>query len=176
MRSGSVLTRQYRVIGCHDIVFYVQAIFIAQDGTLLMAPIDRYQLHFGPYETPQFRYGTAVQCLLHGDVIVTQLSDGPIAWPMTTRQGGHSLVLYQDLARAVEREAACAVAYWFGVSTWMVRRWRRALDVPCRNEGDRLLKQQYAKGEGGELAREAALLTANDPVRRAKISAAQKGR
>src|SRR5262245_57064510 len=141
-----------------------------------MVTIDRHKLHFGPYSTPQFCYGTTVKCMINGDVIISGMSDGPLAWPMSTRQGGHCLILYEDLARAVEREAACAVAHWFGVSTWTVRKWRRALEVPDRNEGDRLLKRQYARGENGRLARRAALSTATDPERRAKISAAQRGR
>ncbi len=141
-----------------------------------MPSIDRHQLHFGPYQTPVFQYGETAACLIHGDVIITGISDGRIAWPMTTRQGGRSLLLYQDLVQAVEREAACAVAYWFGVSTWMVRKWRRILSVPARNQGDRLLKREYAAGENGRLARQAALLTANDRERCAKISAAQRGK
>jgi hypothetical protein len=141
-----------------------------------MATIDRHRLYFGPYSTPEFHFGAAATCLVHGEVVISGISDGPIAWPMTTRQGGRSLVLYADLVQAVEREAACAVACWFGVSTWMVRKWRRALGVPARNQGDRLLKQFYAEGENGRIARRAALLTADDPDRRAKISAAQRGR
>jgi len=141
-----------------------------------MSTIDRHQLHFGPYETPEFRYGAAVECRLFGEVTVTGLSDAPIPWPLTTRQGGSSLVLFGDLARAVECEAACAVAHWFGVSTWMVRKWRRSLGVPARNNGDRLLKQVYARGKPGQMARSAALATATDPARRAKISAALRGK
>src|SRR5262245_28259373 len=103
------------------------------------SPVDRHRLHYGPYRAPLFQLGGAAECLHGGTVTITQISDGRIPWPMATRRGGASLVLYGDLARAVQREAACAVAHWFGVSTWMVRQWRRALGVPARNQGDRLL-------------------------------------
>src|SRR5262245_14223375 len=116
------------------------------DRSQFMSEIDRHELRFGPYRTPQFHYGTTVKCMVNGGVTISGISDGRIAWPMITRQGGRSLVLYEDLARAVACEAACAVAHWFGVSTWTVRKWRRALGVPERTEGDRLLKRQYAVG------------------------------
>src|SRR5262245_57459197 len=141
-----------------------------------MATVDRHQMHFGPYQTPWFNYGASVKCIVHGYVTITRISDGRIPWPMCTQRGGYSLVLFEDLCRAVECEAACAVGYWFGVSTWMVRKWRRVLNVAPYNEGDRLLKSAYAKGHNGELARQAALVLADDPVRRSKISAAQRGR
>jgi len=141
-----------------------------------MSPIDRHHLHFGPYQTPRFACGDTAVCLACGEVTISRISDGRIPWPACTRRGGVSLVLNGDLARAVEREAACAVAHWFGVSTWTVRKWRRALGVPSRNEGDRLLKRRYAQSERGALARAAALATARDPERRAKIAAAPLGK
>jgi hypothetical protein len=141
-----------------------------------MIAIDRHKLHFGPYSTPAYGYGTQLECLECGEVMISKTSRGRIPWPMSIRKGGTSLVLCHDLARAVRHEAACAVAYWFGVSTWTVRKWRRVLGVPSRNEGDRLLKSDYAKGERGALARTAALATAGSPERRAKISAAQRGK
>src|SRR5262245_27210981 len=141
-----------------------------------MSAVDRFQLRFGPYGAPRCQVGAAAHCLLHGEVTVARISDGHIPWPMATRRGGASFVLCGDLVQAVRREAACAVAHWFGVSTWMVRAWRRALGVPVRNEGDRLLMREYALGDRGRRARSAALATARDPIRRAKISAAQRGR
>jgi len=44
----------------------------------------RFVLLFGPYSTPQFRYGGIVQDEVRGEVEIVGLSDGRIPWPMTS--------------------------------------------------------------------------------------------
>ena len=132
----------------------------------------RHRLHFGPYRTPRFRIGQRVEDERRGTVKVVALSDGRIMWPIGT--GGRSLVLYGALARAVRRESSLAVQYWWGVTGRIVTKWRRALGVPRMNEGDRRLRS--AIGKRNKNAIRAMHATAQDPERRAKIAAAQRGK
>ena len=68
------------------------------------------------------------------------------------------------------------VRYWLGVGASTVNKWRRVLDVPAMNEGDRRLKSEHAKGPSGQAARKKAVTKAGDPKRRAKIAAAKRGK
>src|SRR5262245_13546626 len=104
-----------------------------------MPHVDRNKLHFGPYRTPRFKYGAKVECEARGEVTIVRLSNGRLPWPIGKTQRATSMVLYADLARAVRREAACAVMFWWGVGASTVNTWRRAIGVPNRNEGDRRL-------------------------------------
>src|SRR4051794_15178034 len=137
-----------------------------------MPSVNRHKLHFGPYRTPRFKYGANVDCEVRGEVTIVKLSDGRIPWPVGKTHRATSLVLYKDLARAVRREAACTVRYWWGVGAATVRKWRRALGVPAMNEGDRRLKREHAKTDWAKSARAKAWTKARDPDRRAKIAAA----
>jgi hypothetical protein len=141
-----------------------------------MPSVNRHKLHFGPYRTPRFKYGANVDCEVRGEVTIVKLSDGRIPWPVGKTHRATSLVLYKDLARAVRREAACTVRYWWGVGASTVSKWRRVLGVPPMNEGDRRLKSEHAKGPSGKLARKKAVAKARDPVRRVKIAAAKRGK
>jgi hypothetical protein len=138
--------------------------------------VDKHKLHFGPYSTPPFRYGAKVDCLSRGEVKITGLSDAPIQWPIGSIRGGRSPVLFDSLVDAVRMEAACAVAHWWGVSTKLVRKWRRALGVPTRNEGDHLLMREYAKTDTFKAIYRLGIAKSNNPKRRAKIAAALRGR
>jgi hypothetical protein len=64
-----------------------------------MPRVDRHKLHFGPYRTPRFKYGSKVECLARGELTITKLTSGRIPWPIGQRRT-YSLVLYRDLARA----------------------------------------------------------------------------
>jgi hypothetical protein len=74
----------------------------------------RYKLQFGPYQTPRFRYGSVVRDRARGEVRIVGLSSGRIPWPVYQCGNHKSPVLYQGLARAVKREAANAIMYWWG--------------------------------------------------------------
>jgi hypothetical protein len=111
-------------------------------------PTDRLRLLFGPYRTPRFRYGQRVFCEARGWVKIVGLRDGPIPWPYGRRPGVKSkaLILYADLARAVRRESAQAIAAWWGVGMYTVWKWRKALGVPKFNEGTRQVKRDNFLG------------------------------
>jgi len=137
--------------------------------------MDRHKLHFGPYHTPPFRYGRKVDREYRGEVRIVGISAARIPWPVGLRkQGNGSPVLYGSLVRAVKREAACAVAHWWGVSPWLVNKWRRALGVPKHNEGSTRLQSAISKANKQAIA--AMHAKARDPIRCAKIAAAKRGK
>ena len=91
----------------------------------------RYKLHFGPYRTPRFRLGALVRCQVRGEVKIVGLSDGRIPWPIgkANGRGNKSLVVYGKLTQAIRNESVQAVAYWWGVTSQTVTKWRRLLGI-----------------------------------------------
>lgn len=91
----------------------------------------------GPYQTPHVKSGQTITCTLRGEVEVDGLTeDVPIPWPFIAGIARvRSLILCADLVRAVEQESVQAVAHHWGVSRYLVHRWRRALGVARFNEG-----------------------------------------
>src|SRR5262245_17499022 len=116
-------------------------------------PADCAVLH-GPYEPPPLKVGEREFCLFRARLlVVTGWTDAPLSWPQGIPAGrgkrGHpTLIVTEALARAVRREAAKAVCWWWGVSGGVVHRWRRALGVTrTSNEGTaRLDRLASAKG------------------------------
>jgi hypothetical protein len=69
---------------------------------------------------------------VRGTVVITSWADARISWPRCRPlegKGHPSLLVDDELARAVRTEAAAAVCFWWGVSHGVVQRWRRALGV-----------------------------------------------
>ena len=143
-----------------------------------MHPTVRYKLHFGPYRTPRFRYGAAVFCEVRGEVQIVGLSKGRIPWPLGRRRGHSSrgLVVYGALARAVRLESNQAVAHWWGVTGQTVTVWRKALEVQPVTKGTHRLKSLHSQSPATKRALRKAWAKARDPVRRAKIAAARRGK
>ncbi|MBW3597738.1 MAG: hypothetical protein KY475_10740 [Planctomycetes bacterium] len=141
----------------------------------------RVKLHFGPYKTPRFRYGSIVEDALRGDVRIVGLTDGRIPWPVGVRLDGGSakagIVLYRGLAKAVQKESNQAVAYWWGVTGQTVTRWRHALEVQPTTAGTSRLRAGIAREAGGiEKAQAKSRNPGLDAARRAKIAAAKRGK
>jgi hypothetical protein len=139
----------------------------------------RFRL-LGTYRTPRFRYGRRVTCEARGLVELCGLSTGRIPWPLGRpvgrRNGRAALVLCGALAEAVRRESALAVGFWWGVGSDTVWKWRKALGVGATAEGTSRLRHEYGI-EPAQLENVArATARARDPERRAKISAARKGK
>src|SRR6266446_3512719 len=110
-----------------------------------MNAAERFRLYFGPYEPPSEE--GFLFCEIKGLVKVGRWSDGLIPWPRCGERGrAHSLILCDDLVRAVKKESAQAVAYHWGVSIGTVVRWRRALGVPMLNAGTRRLLRLWGRG------------------------------
>lgn len=136
----------------------------------------RFKLHFGPYRAPRFKYGARVLDAIRGDARIVGLSDGRIPWPIGQKGRAKSFVFYGALVRAVRNESSLAVAHWWGVSVWMVNRWRRALGVPPNNDGTLRLRRGYGHEPFIKRALRMAVAKARDPERLAKIAAARRGK
>ncbi len=99
----------------------------------------------GTYTPPAAERGDRIDCLVRDcTMIVTGWTDAPISWPRGCRggrsPGSPSVIVDEELARAVQHESATAISYWWGVSTVTVVKWRRALGVDRRNnEGTQVL-------------------------------------
>lgn len=101
----------------------------------------------GPYKPPAVAIGDTLRCKLKGDLKVSGFTDAPIPWPVGRLPGGRgqsSLVVRDDLARAIKCESVAAVCHHFGVSPSVVRRWRRALGVSYITRGTRVLRATHA--------------------------------
>lgn len=105
---------------------------------------------------------------------IVGVSNGRIQWPIGQTHRAKSPVLYRDLARAVRREGASAVAFWWGVGRTAVHKWRRALGVPRINEGDGRL--QVANGKRNTAGQAALAAYLHDALRIAKVAATLRGR
>jgi hypothetical protein len=68
------------------------------------------------------------------------------------------------------------VAYWWGVTPQTITKWRKALGVAATTEGTSRLRSRHAHEPWADEARRLAWAKARDPERRAKISAAKKGK
>lgn len=101
----------------------------------------------GPYKPPAVAIGETLRCEVKGDLKVSGFTDAPIPWPTGRATGGRgqsSLVVRDDLARAIETESVAAVRHHFGASPSVVRRWRRALGVSHITRGTRALRATHA--------------------------------
>lgn len=96
----------------------------------------------GPYEIPVVSIGEQVDCLRWGTANISGFL-GPIRWPGTDRgKRNHSLLVTDELLRALKTESNQAFAYWFGVSTTWTARLRREFAVAGWTDGS---KQQNSK-------------------------------
>jgi hypothetical protein len=113
---------------------------------------------------------------------LTGLSSGPIPWPIARRpgKGGHTraqaLAIYGDLAKAIRRESAQAVARWWAVTPQTVTVWRKALGVVDDTEGTAGLRQAHAQEPAFAEARQRAHAKAQDPARCEKIRQSKLGK
>jgi hypothetical protein len=118
-----------------------------------MKACDRTRLLFGPYRQPRLRKGDRATCLYQDtDVVVTGWTDARISWPrclpLDVPRSHPSLLVDEELARAIRHESAAALRYWWGVSALLVWKWRKALGVDRLNcEGSqRLIRQASEQG------------------------------
>jgi hypothetical protein len=142
----------------------------------MLRKADRFKLHFGPYRTPRFKYGSIVQDEIRGEVKVVGLTDGRIQWPIGLRGRRKSLVMTGALTRAIRRESALSVAYWWGAGIRSVTKWRRALRVPANTDGTHRLRSKHGDSPVIRRSLRKAFLKSKTPACRAKVSATLKGR
>ena len=129
----------------------------------------------GTYSTPVCQIGQLVECEARGLVKIVRLSNARIQWPIAVvpGQGGRSLVLYGDLARAVAHESNQAVCYWWGITPQTVTKFRKSLGVTT-TEGT--TKARVHIGRANHRALAAMWQKARDPVRRERIAASKRGK
>jgi hypothetical protein len=107
-------------------------------------------LLFGPYHSPALHTGDRATCLFRDcDVVVTSWTDAPISWPRclpVARRGHPSLLVDEELARAIRSESAKALMHWWRVGVKVVWRWRKAFGIRrTGTPGSALLVQAAAQ-------------------------------
>ncbi len=78
------------------------------------------KLLFGRYQAPALSRGNRATCLfLDTTVTITGWTDARISWPLCrpvdNGRRRPTILLDEELARAVRRESAAAIGYWWGV-------------------------------------------------------------
>ena len=118
-----------------------------------MKSSDRAKLLFGPYQAPALRRGDRATCHYRDcDVIVTGWTGARISWPrcrpLDVPRSHPSLLVDEELARAIRHESAAALRHWWGVSSLVVWKWRRAFGVSRTNcpGSQRLIRQASEQG------------------------------
>ncbi len=91
----------------------------------------RFQFRAGPYTPPTVAVGTAVHDERCGDVTMAGMTDAPIPWPgfhcERGRHKGLMPILFDGLVRAVVEEKEVVVGHYWGVSSFIVNEWKRAI-------------------------------------------------
>src|SRR6266566_3228369 len=112
---------------------------------------ERLKLLFGPYKAPRLRRRDRAFCLFRDcDVVITSWTDARISWPrcraLHHRRGRPGLLVDTKLLRAIQTESEAAIVYWFGVSPFMVWKWRKAFGIgQWETEGSRRLHQALSE-------------------------------
>jgi hypothetical protein len=126
-----------------------------------MRASDRTKLLFGPYQAPRLRKGDRATCLYRDcDVVVTGWTDARISWPrcrpLDVPRTHPSLLVDEELARAIRHESAAALRYWWGVSSGVVHRWRAVFGVGRTNcaGSQRLIRAASEQGAATQRGQE----------------------
>src|SRR5262245_29426704 len=136
---------------------------------------ERSRLLHGPYEAPRCRIGKPLFCELRGWVPMRGMSAGRISWPRTKIKKAWALILCGDLVRAVKREAAIAVAHWWGVTSQTVTLWRKALNVGPYTEGTVRLHREWTPERIPPEVHARGVAAASTPEANAKKAIAKRG-
>jgi hypothetical protein len=95
---------------------------------------ERTRLLFGPYETPSLKKGARATCLYRDClVVVTSWSAARTSWPLCrpvgAKHGRPTLLVEDELARAIQNESAAALRHHWGVGTKQVAAWRKCFGI-----------------------------------------------
>lgn len=115
---------------------------------------------------------------LYGLVQVNGFSSARLSWPTRKRPNGgcRTLALTDDLVRAIRQESEVAIAYWWGISTKTVNRFRRALDVPRNTLGTLRQHASVAVPPPVEAAAKGRAKIAADAMILERIATKQRGK
>ncbi len=127
-----------------------------------------------PYRAPAGRPGDWLDDEIDGRLEVGGWTSAPIPWPRRKKNGRPSLILTDELARAVRTESVEAICHWWGVGATKVWMWRQALGVGRVTAGTRKLLQENTgvPPEAAARGREKAA----SPESRAKIAQSKRGK
>jgi hypothetical protein len=100
--------------------------------------LEQVKLLFGPYKAPALQRGDkAFSHVRDYPVVIVGWSDARISWPrcrpLDPPRLGTGLLIDDELARAIQHEAALAVSYWWGPHVSTVHHWRKVLGVTRKN-------------------------------------------
>jgi hypothetical protein len=94
-------------------------------------PASQFAFRAGPYVPPSVAKGTVIHDVDWGDVEVAGMTKTPIPWPGFSpprgRHKGLMPILFDGLVRAVVEEERAVVAHYWGVTPFMVNKWRKAV-------------------------------------------------
>lgn len=87
------------------------------------------------YKPPRVRKGDVLFDERHGEVVVVGFT-GRLQWPMATLRNSHRVpILCGSLIKALHKEAAVTIAYWWEVSRHLVYSWKRSVKAPSSTKG-----------------------------------------
>lgn len=114
---------------------------------------DKVRLLHGPYRAPALRVGQREACLVRDQLCkVTSWTDARIPWPRGVPVGGTgqpSIIVTEELARAIRCESAAALMFHWRVGVKVVWKWRKALGVTRTNcEGTARLRKAVSETIG----------------------------
>lgn len=139
---------------------------------------ERFCLVGGPYLAPDVRPGDWLEDAERGSVQVGGYTQtARIPWPRLKKTGRASLILCGDLIRAIQTESALAIGYWWGVSGFVIARWRKVLGIDqVGTEGSLRLYQKYTSQKLPEDVAARGRKNALSPESKARRSAAISGK
>jgi hypothetical protein len=118
-----------------------------------MRQSEKVKLLGGPYRPPALERGQITTCLFRKQVVVILgWSNAPIPWPICKkpgRGGGQGLLADEELLRAIRTESALALAYWWGMTTAQVWRWRKAFGIGRYDTPGSVRLTRYARQKAG---------------------------
>lgn len=126
----------------------------------------------GHYAPPPCKRGDWIEDERFGLVEVGGWTSAPIPWPYRKRSGSPSLILTDEMARAVRTESEQAIAAHWGVSAGTVWSWRKSLGVGRITPGTRAILSAGVPEEAAARGRASAAT----PEARARMAASKQGR
>ena len=161
----------------HDFTTEINAAFAAfEESREKLIALPALCFVNGPYFAPPVKIGDEVECAHYGLVRVVGWSEGPLPWPQCHIQGPRSLILFEDLARAVAVESCRAVALAWGVSRFSVHKWRKSLGVERANAGTSARWRGNIKSVISPAQNQAGLERAHARTTRVKAEATRRAR
>jgi hypothetical protein len=116
---------------------------VTQEWLASRFPLPPYQFHWraGPYRAPNVNVGKTLHDEMRGDIEVEGFTEAPIPWPAADYRRGRGIergllpILCGDLVRAVCEEDELTVAYYWGVTRYMVEQWKQAIAGSKTSDG-----------------------------------------